>query len=418
MLDEQLLHRIDEQIHLEKVYPSQSVNSFNGAEPANVTVVLTAADTVHLEPVRWLWPGFIPSRALTILAGPPGAAKTTMALSAAAIVSAGKTWPGGESCDIGDVLIWSGEDEIENTLAPRLVAAGANMARVHFVTGIRVANEVMPFDPSIHITELCESLASLEAPRLIVLDPVSLVVARDANKAVEVRRGLQPLIDLARQHGCAIVGISHLTKGSIGKSPVERVTGSLSFGALARAVLIAMKCRTEESHAGEGEPVGAPGGATIADAPDRRILVRAKSNLGPDGGGFAYTVEQVNVAPGIDAQRIVWQEPLCGDAQSLLATAEGFGHREGNSQREEAPEAQAIVLLRQLLSSGPAEARAIKEIAQVHGIGDKALRRARETLAVTVERRGFGAAMTSFWSLPATSGPREAGQLNPKEGAK
>ncbi len=418
MLDKQLLHKIDQRVRLAKVYPSRPANASNGAESSDAMVVLTAADTVTLEPVQWLWPGFIPNRALTILAGPPGAAKTTMALFATAIVSAGKTWPSGESCDTGDVLIWSGEDEIENTLAPRLVAAGAGMTRVHFVTGIRVANEVMPFDPSIHIAELCESLALLEAPRLIVLDPVSLVVARDANKAVEVRRGLQPLIDLARQHGCAIVGISHLTKGSIGKSPVERVTGSLSFGALARAVLIAMKCSGEESDAEVGKSSDAVGTATIDTLPDRRILVRAKSNLGPDGGGFAYTVEQVSVTPAIHAQRIVWQEPLRGDAQSLLAAAEGFGQQGVDSRRDEVPDSQAIALLRQLLANGSAEARVIKEIAEAHGIGDKALRRARKTLAVTMERRGYGEAMTSLWSLPATSGAREAGRLNAEEGAQ
>jgi hypothetical protein len=49
--------------------------------------------------------------------------------------------------------------------------------------------------------------------------------------------------------------------------------GSLAFGALPRIVLAAAKC-TDESEA------GAP-----------RILTRAKSNVGPSGGGYGYDLE-------------------------------------------------------------------------------------------------------------------------------
>ena len=45
------------------------------------TVRLVRGDTVTLEPVRWLWPGFLPAAMLTILGGAPGCGKTTIALS-------------------------------------------------------------------------------------------------------------------------------------------------------------------------------------------------------------------------------------------------------------------------------------------------------------------------------------------------
>jgi len=72
-------------------------------------VRLIRGDAVALEPVRWLWRGFLPAGMLTILGGAPGCGKTTIALSLAATVTRGATWPDGSRCtQAGDVLIWSG----------------------------------------------------------------------------------------------------------------------------------------------------------------------------------------------------------------------------------------------------------------------------------------------------------------------
>lgn len=58
----------------------------NLAAPA---VRLVQGDAVALEPVRWLWPGFLPAAMLTILGGAPGCGKTTIALSLAATITRG-----------------------------------------------------------------------------------------------------------------------------------------------------------------------------------------------------------------------------------------------------------------------------------------------------------------------------------------
>ena len=54
-----------------------------------VGVRLIRGDSVALEPVRWLWPGFLPAGVLTLLGGAPGCGKTTIALSVAATISSG-----------------------------------------------------------------------------------------------------------------------------------------------------------------------------------------------------------------------------------------------------------------------------------------------------------------------------------------
>ena len=57
-------------------------------------------------------------------------------ISTAATVSAGVRWPDDTTCEAGDVLIWSGEDGIADTLVPRLLVAGGNPKRVHFIDGV------------------------------------------------------------------------------------------------------------------------------------------------------------------------------------------------------------------------------------------------------------------------------------------
>jgi putative DNA primase/helicase len=266
------------------------------------TVQLLRGDQVKLEAVKWLWKGYLPAGKFVILGGAPSCGKTTIAMSLAAIVTSGGTWPDGWRCrDAGDVLIWSGEDDPAATLAPRLKAAGADMSRVHFVKGISDGDA---FDPARDMPLLEAEAAKLAAPRLLVIDPIVSAVAGDNHRNNEVRRSLQAVVDMADRLGCTVIGIHHFSKGTQGREVTERISGSLAYAALARMVLVAAKEQAE------------------GDEPPRRIFVRAKSNLGPDGGGFAYALEQIEVAPGIFGQRIAWRETLEGEARDLLAVAE------------------------------------------------------------------------------------------------
>jgi hypothetical protein len=65
------------------------------------------------------------------------------------------------------------------------------------------------------------------------------------------------------------------------------VTGSIAFAALARVVLVAAKVTSDS-----GDEMEA-----------RRVLMRAKSNIGPDDGGFAYALERVEVAPEVEGRK-------------------------------------------------------------------------------------------------------------------
>lgn len=328
-------------------------------------VRLIRGDAVVLEPVRWLWNGFLPAGMLTILGGAPGCGKTTIALSLAATITRGGNWPDGTRCtQPGDVLVWSGEDG-HSVIAARLKAAGADMERVHFIDGI-TGSEGEAFDPGRDMDLLEKTAEGLQAPRLLILDPIVSAVAGDSHKGAEVRRSLQPVVTLAQRLGCAVLGITHFSKGTSGRDPVERVTGSIAFAALARLVLVAAKVK--------------PGD----DGDERRVLLRAKSNIGADDGGFAYALGRAEVAPEVEGQYVRWLEVLQGSARELLADAEADDADDGEGAGD------AAAWLRELLANGPVAASDVKRFADEAGYAWRTVQRAMRKAGAESRRVGYG----------------------------
>jgi putative DNA primase/helicase len=68
------------------------------------------------EAIDWLWKDWIARGKLHILAGPPGTGKTTLTLALAATITNAGRWPDGLHATAADVVIWSGEDGIADTL--------------------------------------------------------------------------------------------------------------------------------------------------------------------------------------------------------------------------------------------------------------------------------------------------------------
>jgi putative DNA primase/helicase len=106
---------------------------------------------------------------LHLLAGAPGTGKTTIALSIAATITAGACWPDGSTVASGDVLMWSGEDGIADTLFPRLLVAGVNPARMHFVDRTHENGEARPFNPATDMTMLMQAARGLPNLKLITM---------------------------------------------------------------------------------------------------------------------------------------------------------------------------------------------------------------------------------------------------------
>lgn len=338
-------------------------------------VILTRASDLKITPIAWLWTHWLACGKVHLLAGAPGQGKTTIALSVAATVTTGGRWPDGSRSPVGSVLVWSGEDDPADTLAPRLKAMGADMDRVHFVTGARIDGEQVAFDPARDMVQLAAAVKAIGDVRVLIVDPIVSAISGDSHKNTEVRRGLQPLVDLAADIGAAVIGITHLSKGTAGRDPTERVTGSIGFTAVVRLVWLAAKVRGE-------------------DGEDRRVLVRSKSNIGPDNGGFVYHLEQVEAIPGVQASAVTWGEALEGSARELLAEAETDSADDGEKSAAEIARDWLI----ELLAEGPVSSKQIQSDAKESGLSWATVRRAADALEVARQKDGLRGGW--YWRLP------------------
>ena len=341
---------------------------------------VNAVSAANIKPVaiRWLWPGWLAQGKLHILAGAGGTGKTTLLLSLIATITTGGRWPDGEKCATpGNALIWSSEDDPADTLVPRLVAAGADLSRVHIIQGrINAQGEADPFDPSSDIGLLRDTVREIGGVSLLMLDPVVSAVKGDMHKANDVRRGLQCVVDFAEANLCAVVGISHFAKGGAGSSPADRVIGSQAFSALARTVLVAAKQQDS----------------------DARVLARAKSNIGTDDGGVSYTIEPCTIDGGIETTHVLWGDLIKGSARDILGDVESVDEERLDDSDDPAE------ALRRILCSGPLTGKDAKGLMTGNGYTQKQIRNARERLFVVTTRSGFGGETVVHWALPQAQG--------------
>lgn len=350
-------------------------------EPADEKIsrveFLCAAD-VTPEPISWLWPGWLAAGKVHVLGGAPGTGKTTISMGLAATVTIGGRWPDGTRSPAGNVVIWSGEDDPADTLIPRLVLSGADLSHIYFVADILDGGERRSFDPARDMELLRRKLAEVGDVRLLIVDPIVSAITGDSHKNAEVRRGLQPLADLAASMRCALLGITHFSKGTSGREPVERITGSLAFGALARIVMVAAK------HQEAGD-----------DGRTARLFCRAKSNIGPDDGGYEYELHQAEIDkhPGVFASSVRWGKAVQGAARDLLAVADATG-----DDGEGGALADAKEFLASLLKDGALATKTIRADAAEAGYSWSTIRRAKEALEVRAKKDGMQGGWR--WSLP------------------
>jgi hypothetical protein len=344
------------------------------------TLIAPSLDTIEEEPTGWLWPEFIPEK-LTILAGAPGTGKSTLAYTFAAIVSSGSMWPDSTRASTGRVLIWSSEDTAADIIVPRLKAAGACLGMVHTIESVDCGGGVCrPFDPASDLPEVRKFVLHHKDVKLLVIDPIVSVVTGDMHKANDVRRALQGIVDFAGEFGIAVLGISHFAKGTSGRDTLERVIGSQAFGAAPRMVLATAKDKDT-------------GGC---------VLVRSKSNIAPDTGGFRYSLDVVEHLSAkrqtIQTVRIAWGDHVEGTSRQILSDIENGGDNVA-TQTDRAKE----FLLTQFAQANEQRPDDLLQKAKtLAGIGAKSVRQAAKELDVKMTRKGFPG--VSVWVYSPTLG--------------
>jgi hypothetical protein len=144
--------------------------------------VTRRASEIEPEIIHWVWKGFLARGKLHILGGVPEAGKTTIALSYAAIVSSGACWPDGTRAAVGNVLIWTSEDDAADTLIPRLMRMDADLTRIHFVEQTRPAGmKPRSFNHATDLPALVERAKAIGDVVLFIIDSVVSAVPPTKN---------------------------------------------------------------------------------------------------------------------------------------------------------------------------------------------------------------------------------------------
>jgi hypothetical protein len=330
----------------------------------------TLLSAVKPETVSWLWPGRIPYGKLTILDGDPGLGKSVLTLTLAALVTRGWSMPfedrePGVDRDPAGVVLLSAEDGLDDTIRPRLDAAGADVERVlaldRIPEGAAFRLPVLPQD-AIFIKE---AVRRVEA-KLVIIDPLTAFLGGDTNthRDQDVRRALYPLYLLAQQTGAAFVVVRHLNKAA-GTNPLYRGGGSIGIIGAARSGLLVAK-----------DP----------DNPDRRILASTKCNLAKLPPSLAFDLSQAENG----ALRIGWIGESVHTAESLLAAP--------RDDEDKSAVQEAVEVLRAILENGPVPCEQVKKDARKAGVFNRTLYRAKDLLQVKSKRLDFGGPWR--WYLP------------------
>lgn len=347
---------------------SETEETQNKTIESKSNVILVNGASQEIEDIDWLWKGWLAKGKFHLLAGAPGTGKTMLALNMAATVTRGGKWPDKSDATLGRVLIWSGEDHINDTLLPRLVVAGADVNRIEFIDKVNEFNRIRPFDFKTDITQLSQKIKEINGCSLLIIDSIVQAVAGDSNKNTSVRNALNPLVELGIYYNCAILGITHVNKRSAKHAPLDRVTGSLAFSAVARIILMTDKIQSEV----EG---------SSSDA----VLVRVKTNIGECNGGFEYGIQEIEFEHNGKKHKnstISWcDEPLKGTASNILKFADS-----DKSSVLSVTENKAIQFLKAELANGDRKSTELLELAHKQEISSSSLNKAKKTLGVQAKK--------------------------------
>jgi hypothetical protein len=337
--------------------------------PQVTTGGLVLVGDVDRERVTWLWPSRIPRGKVSVLDGDPGTGKSTLTLTVAAKVTTGSPFPDGARPERGDVILLNAEDDVGDTIRPRLEAAGADLTRCWVLPDVHPEGSP-PRPPELPADLfLLEDLVKTKRAALVVIDPLMTFLSGqiDSHRDQDVRRVLASLAYMANRTGAAVLIVRHMNKGQ--GSALYRGSGSIGIVGAARAGLLVAPDPDDES---------------------RRILAMTKSNLAKMPDALAYRLVDDEV---YGVARVVWDGASTRTANDLVRQ---------RVDEDEAPAlAEAVRVPKEILADGPLAAGNIKRMAATAGVAERTLQRARHALGVTARRQGFGPGAHYVWSMPA-----------------
>lgn len=382
----------DKEHNNEVIEPLQQ-QSVKWSLPRRNGVVLVCAKDVIIKPKQWLWEGHLLRGAQELLSGLPGLGKSQVQISLIACVTAGLPWPDGTAAMLpANVIMLTAEDTLDQEVVPRLIAAGANRDRVHFLKYIRIDGKDRQF-------LLDEDLIALEGEvamirkmigdvALVTIDPITAYMGGtiDSHKTTEVRSQLGPLKDFAERNNVAVSTITHPAKSTSQKA-IDQFIGSQAFVAACR---IGHVCIKEFADGTDGEE----------DKPTGRILyTHAKHNPSIEMPTLAFRVvgkiiDQDTDRESITAPCVAWEGSVNITADEAVQAAKASeGGKKSTAQKE------AQTFLKEILSGKePVAAKEVYAKGAKLGFSEDQIKRAKAKLRGVVSEQTSDRIWT--WHLP------------------
>lgn len=315
----------------------------------------------------------IPMGTLTVLAGPSGIGKTTIAERYCAQATKG-TLDGIYAGKPQSVLILSPEDDEAAITRPRLEAAGADLERVYFMSSTR-RTETGEIEATISFpadTRLLVEAVKETGAAIVLLDPIASVISGNLDKREDVRAAFDRLAaEVAKEHKLAILLVAHNRKG-VGQVR-HMVSGSTAITDAARSVLAVAR----------------------DDETDTVVLAVDKSSYSTaEGENLAYRLTSVDVPLANGHTTTVARADFLG--KSEVTVAEFHARNSGEDDRNADRNAAQQFILDFLQGSKGLEASAgdILKAGRSAGFSDSELKDARRRCRdprVASRKAGFGA---------------------------
>lgn len=311
---------------------------------------------VEPQKIKWLWHGRIPMGKITIIDGDPDNGKSSITVDWAARVSRGAPFPGETRRVRGrDVVMVCAEDDLADTLVPRLNAAGANLARIVTLaldTDLHGLPQPLSFPDDLN--RIRDAVKRTNAA-LVVIDPFMAFLSSriQSHNDASVRQATTPLAHLMAELRCAAVLVRHLNKNSTETNALYRGGGTVGLGGAARSVMIVAP-----------HPSGNP---------QEKVLARVKNNLTAQRGAIGYRLVPSPTDP--DHPVVEWLGDVDVDTNALLG-------KQHDSRKDAPVRDECEAAIQELLNDGPRSVKDVKKLMRELGFTESTIRYATQNMGV------------------------------------
>lgn len=327
-------------------YQIEGVNYFNNDDD------LIRAEDVQIEHAEFIYKPYFPKGKLTVVGAYPGTGKTMLMSYFAARITRGQSFFGCYADGVHNVLYFSSEDGIEDTLKVRFDQAEGDATKQSYYRGI------ITFSDTYRICNLIDKTGA----DVLIFDPLqSYASTADLNNATLTRQMFDVLDKVSRDKKITIIIVCHFNKNSKGDA-ITRIIGSTDIVGKARS-FIAL-----------GNMPGDDG---------RKFFSHEKSNLARAGLTQIFRIDPDNGLIIPDGTTTKRYDNLMRDKPVL---------------HDDKLEAAKNLILKNVDEDGAIWAENAYRFARDENISDSTIKTARRDLNMSVTRIGYPG--KSIWRLP------------------